>query len=73
MNSIYGYSLRNLNDEKENYPGIDLGDIECGLGIQVTETKTPPKLVRFLDKVLDNEVYKEYPHFMMFVLGDKKI
>lgn len=72
MNSAYGYSLVNLNGEKINYPGIDLGDREVGLGIQVTETKTSPKLVNSLDKVLGNEVYKEFPRFKMFVLGDKQ-
>lgn len=72
MNSAYGYSLVNLNVEKINYPGIDLGDRESGLGIQVTETRTSPKLVNSLDKVLNNEVYREFPRFKMFVLGDKQ-
>lgn len=40
--------------------------------MQVTETKTSAKLVRSLNKVLENKVYEVYPKFCMFVLGDKQ-
>lgn len=72
MNAVYGLDLKNLNEEKINYPGIDLGDQSEKMGIQVTETKTSAKLVRSLDKVLENKVYEVYPKFCMFVLGDKQ-
>lgn len=72
FNNVYGYDLKNLNHEKINYPGIDLGDEEMGLGIQVTETKTSAKVIHSLDAVYENEVYLKYPHFSMFVLGDKQ-
>ena len=71
MNAIYGFDLKNLNEEQINYPGIDLGDQSEKIGVQVTETKTSAKLVRSLDKVLENKVYEVYPKFCMFVLGDK--
>lgn len=64
--------FKNLNEEKINYPGIDLGDQSEKMGIQVTETKKSAKLVRSLDKVLENKVYEVYPKFCMFVLGDKQ-
>ena len=72
MNAIYGFDLKNLNEEQINYPGIDLGDHHEKIGVQVTETKTSAKLVRSLDKVLENKVYEVYPKFCMFVLGDKQ-
>lgn len=72
MNAIYGFDLKNLNEEQINYPGIDLGDQSEKIGVQVTETKTSAKLVRSLDKVLENKVYEVYPKFCMFVLGDKQ-
>lgn len=72
MNAVYGFDLKNLNEEKINYPGIDLGDQSEKIGVQVTETKTSAKLVRSLDKVLENNVYEVYPRFCMFVLGDKQ-
>lgn len=72
MNAIYGFDLKNLNEEQINYPGIDLGDQSEKIGVQVTETKTSAKLVRSLNKVLENKVYEVYPKFCMFVLGDKQ-
>lgn len=72
MNDAYGYELKNLNVEIKNYPGIDLGDEENGIGVQVSTTKTSAKIVNSLDKVLQHEVYEKYPHFIMFVLGDKQ-
>lgn len=72
MNVIYGFDLKNLNEVQINYPGIDLGDQSEKIGVQVTETKTSAKLVRSLDKVLENKVYEVYPKFCMFVLGDKQ-
>lgn len=72
MNDAYGYELKNLNMEIKNYPGIDLGDEENGIGVQVSTTKTSAKIINSLDKVLLHEVYEKYPHFIMFVLGDKQ-
>ncbi len=72
INSVYGLELKNLNNEKENYPGIDLGDKKEKIGVQVSATKTSAKIVRSLDKIYDNKVYKEYPKFRMFILGDKQ-
>ncbi len=72
LNDAYGYELKNLNAEIKNYPGIDLGDEENGIGVQVSTTKTSAKIVNSLDKVLKHDVYEKYPHFIMFVLGDKQ-
>lgn len=72
MNDAYGYELKNLNGEIKNYPGIDLGDEDNGIGVQVSTTKTSAKIVNSLDKVMLHEVYEKYPHFIMFVLGDKQ-
>ena len=36
LNGCYGFHLVNLNEEKKNFPGIDLGDRERGIGVQVT-------------------------------------
>lgn len=72
LNTICGYELKNLNQEKFNYPGIDLGDKGIGLGIQISETKTSAKIQKSLDKIFENKVYIEYPNFKMFILGKKQ-
>ena len=39
LNEIYGYNLENLNYEKNNYPGIDLGDKINKIGFQISTRK----------------------------------
>lgn len=39
LNRCYGFHLANLNEEKKNFPGIDLGDRGRGIGVQVTAEK----------------------------------
>ena len=46
LNRVYGWHLVNLNTKEKNYPGIDLGDIQQGLGIQVTADKMQMMLKR---------------------------
>lgn len=72
LNVIFGYDFVNLNRGKKNYPGIDLGDKESAIGVQVSATKTSAKINRSLEKVKTNKVYEEFPHFIMFVLGKKQ-
>ena len=72
LNMVYGYELINLNDEKLNYPGIDLGDKKRGLGVQVTSTKKSSKIGESLRKVYENRVYEMYPKFKIFILGKKQ-
>ena len=72
LNMIFGYDFVNLNRGKKNYPGIDLGDRESAIGVQVSATKTSAKINRSLEKVKTNKVYEEFPHFIMFVLGKKQ-
>ncbi len=72
LNVVFGYDFVNLNRGKKNYPGIDLGDKESAIGVQVSATKTSSKIKRSLEKVKTNKVYEEFPHFVMFVLGKKQ-
>ncbi|MCI7086733.1 MAG: SMEK domain-containing protein, partial [Lachnobacterium sp.] len=72
LNRIYGWHLVNLNTKEKNYPGIDLGDIQQGLGIQVTADKTSAKIQYTFSKVIAHEVYETYPHIKMMILGEKQ-
>ena len=40
LNRVYGWKLNNLNTKRQKFPGIDLGDAQIGLGVQVTADKT---------------------------------
>lgn len=72
LNRCYGFHLRNLNDEKKNYPGIDLGDHEHGIGIQVTAEKGSAKINDTIQTIIGRKVYEEFPHLMFFILGKKQ-
>lgn len=72
LNLTFGYDLANLNKKKKNYPGIDLGDSDSGTGVQVSATKTSAKINKSLKMIAEHKVYDKFPHFIMFVLGEKQ-
>ncbi len=73
LNICYGFNLANLNHEKKNFPGIDLGNDITGLGIQVTIDKSSGKIKDTLIKITDNKVYEKYKSLKIFILGKKQI
>lgn len=72
LNRIYGWKLENLNHVEKNFPGIDLGDWERGIGVQVTVEKTSSKINNTIAKIVKNEVYNKFPHLKILILGDKQ-
>ena len=72
LNRIYGWKLENLNYVEKNYPGIDLGDLEQGIGVQVTVEKNSNKVNNTIFKIVKNEVYNKFPHLKILILGDKQ-
>ena len=44
LNILFGYRLKNLNEKKKNYPGIDLADEERKIAFQITSTGTTNKV-----------------------------
>ena len=66
-------ALRNLNaQERQNFPGIDLGDPQAGVGIQVTASADASKIRDTIKKCIRHGVYKMYPHLRFFVLTEKQ-
>ena len=67
LNRIYGWKLENLNHVEKNFPGIDLGDWERGIGVQVTVEKTSSKINNTIAKIVKNEVYNKFPHLKILI------
>ena len=66
-------ALRNLNsEERQNFPGIDLGDSVVGVGIQVTARADARKIRNTIQTCIRNRVYQKYPHLRFFVLTEKQ-
>lgn len=72
LNRCYGFHLANLNEEKKNFPGIDLGDRGCGIGVQVTAEKGSTKINDTIQTMIGKKVYEEFPHLIFFILGRKQ-
>ncbi|EJQ11754.1 hypothetical protein IE3_03215 [Bacillus cereus BAG3X2-1] len=71
LNEIYGYGLINLNDERLNEPGLDLGSEAKGIGVQVTTVKTTEKVNSTLRKITADQKSK-YNKFLIVILGKKQ-
>ena len=59
LNKVYGYDVINLNDQKANFPSVDLLDKENGTVYQVTAASTEninKKIKETLEKYKKNKV-----------------
>lgn len=70
LNIVYGYKLINLNEERLNNPGLDLGDEVAKVAFQVTSTKRSGKVNETLRKAA-KQVGK-FPTIFVLVLQDKQ-
>jgi uncharacterized protein YggU (UPF0235/DUF167 family) len=71
LNKVHAISLVNLNTERSNAPGLDLGDEASGLAIQVTATATAQKVNDTLASILPEHQGK-YRRFVVLVIGKKQ-
>jgi len=71
LNIVYDLELRNLNSEKSNNPGIDLGDDASGRAFQVTADKSRAKIKDTLGKISEKQQQK-YPKVQMLIIGEKQ-
>ncbi len=71
LNIVYDYNLYNLNQNRINEPGIDLGDSKIGIAFQITSTKTSDKVSKTLDKVTTEQIQK-YPTIKILIIGIKQ-
>lgn len=70
LNIVYDYKLKNLNDDRSNNPGLDLGDEGAKVAFQVTSTKTSDKINKTLKKAA-GQVGK-FPTIYVLILQDKQ-
>lgn len=71
---LYGLkNIRNLNeDEKKNFPGIDLADDEAKVAIQVTSDKTLEKIKDSLIKIISHALHEKYNRIIFYILTRKQ-
>ena len=70
---VYGYrELKNLNSEKNNCPGIDLGDEKAKVAFQITSTTNAKKIKETLEKFRDYNWYEKYDRLIIYILTEKQ-
>lgn len=70
----YGWDrLRNLNEnERRNYPAIDLADDEKRVAIQVTVTPDSDKIKDTLTMFITHKLYEKYDRLIVYILTQKQ-
>jgi hypothetical protein len=71
LNICFGYDLKNLNADRVNEPGLDLGDTTRKIAFQVTSTNTLDKITSTLKKVTKIQL-GIYSSINIFILGRKQ-
>ena len=71
---LYGFkNLRNLNDEeRQNYPGIDLADDEARVAIQVTSAKSLKKIKDSITTTIQHGLHEDYDRIIIYILTRKQ-
>lgn len=72
LNKLYGYELKNRNDEEKNFPGIDLADAGRGLSVQVSSTAKAKKVRDTLDTFFEKNLDEEYETLLFFFLSNSR-
>jgi hypothetical protein len=72
LNKVYKYDLVNLNTEEANYAGIDLGDKDKKICIQVTACNTSEKIQSSIEISERHKRYEIYDRLIILVVGYKK-
>ena len=71
---LFGFkNLRNLNEEeKKNFPGIDLADDEARVAIQVTSDKTLEKIKTSLEIIIKYALHERFDRIIFYILTRKQ-
>lgn len=72
LNLVFKLELKNLNEEKKNFPGVDLGDDSRKIAFQVTSENTPQKIKECLDKFVNGPHLRFTNGIRFFIVNNKK-
>ena len=71
LNHLYGLSLENLNQDQNNYRGLDLGDKSKKWAFQITAENTSKKINNTLTKLTDQQI-NDFPEIKVLIIGRKQ-
>lgn len=70
LNKIYGFSLRDLNNERSNHAAIDAADDQLGIAVQITSNRTKKKKDETFEKLEAHGLNQKYKHIIFLLLSD---
>jgi tetratricopeptide (TPR) repeat protein len=70
LNTVYGYSLQNANDQRQNAEAVDLIDDRNRIAVQVTADATASKLKSTVDSFIAQNLHKKYDRLVVLQLRD---
>ena len=71
LNQIMGINLENLNAERCNAPGLDVGDSFSKIAFQITSQRKSDKINRTLKTIIEHKV-RDYDEIVVLVIGRKQ-
>lgn len=71
LNKIYSWNLRNMNEEKPNFPAIDLADYNARIAVQVTAERSLAKVRTTLKEFQINRFEKDFDHLIILVVRNE--
>lgn len=71
LNLIYPYNLKNLNTERSNEPGLDIGDESNSVAFQVTSQSDSAKINSTLEKITLEQKTK-FELIKILIIGQKQ-
>ncbi|WP_353932867.1 SMEK domain-containing protein [Okeanomitos corallinicola TIOX110] len=71
LNRLLDFHLENLNNERSNAPGLDLGDALNHIAFQITSQKKSDKINDTLNTVLEHNI-QEYNDIYILIIGYKQ-
>lgn len=71
LNIICDLNLVNLNQQRSNEPGIDLGDSKKKIAFQITSERTSKKIIQTLEKLSPKQLEK-YNRIVILIIGRKQ-
>jgi len=71
LNTVYGYSLTNLNHSNLNAVAVDLGDKASRIAVQVTSERTKAKVQKTIRQFSENGLVQDYDTLKVLIIGDR--
>ncbi len=71
LNHLFSYSLVNLNAERSNEPGLDLGDENKKVAFQITASRSSAKVNDMLAKLSDEHI-RTYENIRVLMIAGKQ-